>query len=254
MPFAGVVKMVSEGVMFAANRVSMSYRTRYGSFRSVDDVSLEVRKGEAVAVIGPSGCGKSSLLLACARLVPLDSGSVTFRGKALLRPSKDYSVLFQNNSLFPWMTVSDNVELPLRIRHVPAPERVATVAHWLNVVGMSEARNLFTRELSGGMRQRTALARAMVSKPELLFMDEGLSAADAIVRSSLRAGLKASVAAGELGILFVTHDLDEAALLANRCILLDGPPAHVVDEISIADGDGSGRLLRALATFRPNRT
>ena len=152
--------------MFAANRVSMSYRTRYGSFRSVDDVSLEVRKGEAVAVIGPSGCGKSSLLLACARLVPLDSGSVTFRGKALLRPSKDYSVLFQNNSLFPWMTVSDNVELPLRIRHVPAPERVATVAHWLNVVGMSEARNLFTRELSGGMRQRTALARAMVSKPE----------------------------------------------------------------------------------------
>lgn len=197
------------------------------------DVDARVEPGEFVAVIGPSGCGKTTLLsLVDGRLAP-DEGTVRVGGDPVTDPRPDVATVFQDFRLFPWRTVRANVELGLEIQGVPESERRERAATWLDTVGLSDVADSRPHELSGGMRQRVGLARALAVDPEVLLMDEPFGALDAQTRDRLQTELLRLLEDRPKTVLFVTHDVGEAAFLADRVLVLGGTPAGVVAEFDV---------------------
>lgn len=188
-------------------------------------LDLEVAPGELICILGPSGCGKSTLLKIIAGFLAPSSGQVLVHGLPVVRPGADRCVVFQEDALFPWLTVAENIALGLKGR-LPRPEREKEVERFLAMVGLSPYRGYLPRQLSGGMKQRVALARVLVLKPQLLLMDEPFGALDAQTREEMQKLLLGVWR--ELGhtILFVTHDISEAIVLADRIVVLDKIPGH----------------------------
>jgi len=198
------------------------------------DVSLTVRKGEFVSIIGHSGCGKSTLLNIVAGLTPATSGNVFVDNREVVEPGPDRAVVFQNHSLLPWLSVYQNVRLAVDKIFgdiMPRPERHEWTLRNLELVGMTEARNKKPAEISGGMKQRVGIARALSMKPKILLLDEPFGALDALTRAHLQD--RVMQISMELGntVMMITHDVEEAVLLSDRIVMLTNGPASTIGSI-----------------------
>lgn len=200
---------------------------------ALQDISMQVGDGEFAVVVGPSGCGKSTLLNIVAGLEPETEGQALINGRRIHGPGADRGMVFQSYTLFPWLTVRKNIEFGLRIKGIPAAERDETARRYLGLVGLSEFENALPSELSGGMKQRTAIARVLANKPEMLLMDEPFGALDAQTRLQLQ-DLTLDVWSKENAtVLFITHDIDEAILLADNVYIMSRRPGRIVETIPI---------------------
>jgi NitT/TauT family transport system ATP-binding protein len=222
-------------------------RTFPGGVVAIDGVDLTVAAGELVAILGPSGCGKSTLLRLVAGLDTAQGGEVLVRGGTPGRARVAY--VFQDAHLLPWRSVQRNVELPLELAGVRRRTRAEAASRQLAQVGLAEAVDRFPAQLSGGMRMRASLARALVTDPELLLLDEPFAAVDEITRQRLDEQLHALWAGRRVTVLFVTHSISEAAFLAQRIVVLSPRPARVVAEVAGLDGAERTALLRTEPAF-----
>jgi nitrate/nitrite transport system ATP-binding protein len=228
--------------MLQINEVGMTFATRRGPFVALRDISLDVERGEFVTLIGHSGCGKSTLLNLVAGLTTPTSGLLLLDDRELKGPGPDRGVVFQNHSLLPWLSCLDNVNL--------AVERVfgdtESKAQWrerslaaLELVGMSHAAAKRPHEISGGMKQRVGIARALAMEPKMLLMDEPFGALDALTRARLQDELLKIVAKSDKNpgatVMMVTHDVDEAVLLSDRIVMLTNGPAATIGEVLRVD-------------------
>jgi NitT/TauT family transport system ATP-binding protein len=218
----------------ALDSISLSYKTTSGApLLALDKINLEVKPGEFLCIVGPSGCGKSTLLHLIAGLQVQSSGTVLVDGKPVQGAGTDRILIFQDLGLFPWLTVSGNVEFGMKMKNVPKAEREEKVQHYLRLVQLSKFRNSYIHQLSGGMRQRVALARALATGPDVLLMDEPFAALDAQTRDLLHDELERIWAETGSTIVFVTHNVREAARLADRVALLTFRPGRVKEEFQV---------------------
>ena len=212
--------------MLTLDRVGKTYPN---GVRALDGISMRVEQGEIVAVVGGSGCGKSTLLRVTSGLEPASQGTVTLNGMLITAPHEKIGMIFQDPRLLPWLSVADNVGFGLA--HLRAAERNARVAMALRRVGLTEKAAMWPRELSGGQAQRVAIARALVPKPEVLLLDEPFSALDAFTRVDLQDHLLDLWADLKPTLLLVTHDVDEAIVLADRVLVMRAHPGRIFEEI-----------------------
>ena len=213
--------------------------------------SLTVRPGEFVTLLGPSGCGKSTLLNMTAGTLRPREGTIQFAGEPVVAVNRGVGYVTQEDTMLPWLTLAANVGLPLRMRHVPRAETGERVMALLRTFGLDHAAHLHPAQLSGGMKKRGLLARALIYQPRLLLMDEPFAALDAQLRTQLQRELRRVVSETGIAVLFVTHDLEEAALLSDRVVVIGGSPGHVIDEIAIDLGpERDAEALRFDDTFR----
>jgi NitT/TauT family transport system ATP-binding protein len=206
---------------------------RYGALQALDNISLTVREGETLALIGPSGCGKSTLLGIVGGLLQPSAGKVLLSGKPPADCLNPLTYVFQDFALLPWRTVAENVGLSLMPHGLPTDKRQARIAAILALTGLSEFANAYPRQLSGGMRQRVGLARALVVRPAVLLLDEPLSALDAQTRELLMEEMLAIWAQQQSTRLYVTHNLDEALRLADRIAVLSRRPGRLREIVEI---------------------
>ena len=208
----------------------------FGTTHVLSDITLEIEAGEVVVIVGFSGAGKTTLVSLLAGLEQPDAGSVTFRGQPVSAPGPERGVVFQNYSLLPWLTAGENVALAVDqvFAGWTREKRAAQVERFINMVGLDHARERKPAQLSGGMRQRVALARALAADPDVLLMDEPLSALDALTRATLQDGLERIARTSGKTIVLVTNDVDEAILLGDRIIPLSaGPGATLGPEFAV---------------------
>lgn len=214
--------------------VGKSFPTRQGEFVALRDIDLTVARGEFVALIGHSGCGKSTLLNLIAGLLTPDAGLILLDGREIRAPGPDRGVVFQGHSLLPWMTCFDNVYLAVeRVfgAREPKARLLQRTREALALVGLSAAAHKRPAEISGGMKQRVGIARALAIEPKMLLMDEPFGALDALTRARLQDELMAIVARLGITVLMVTHDVDEAVLLSDRIVMMTNGPAATIGEI-----------------------
>jgi NitT/TauT family transport system ATP-binding protein len=238
MPYDGTVRTgVSAGVRPAkllVENVSKTFHTRRSSVQALDNVSLRVGEGEFVCLVGPSGCGKSTLLDILAGLTLPDSGKVSADGEPITGPGRHRLVMFQESALFPWLNAVDNVMFGLKM--VPglnkAQRREIAEAH-LKLVGLEKFSRANIHELSGGMKQRVAFARSLAPDPQVLLMDEPLSALDAMTREQLYADIQRIQQQRKKTIVFVTHNVREAVCLGDRVVLLSPHPGRIREDFPI---------------------
>jgi NitT/TauT family transport system ATP-binding protein len=207
--------------------VSMVFGGKEAGVTALKDVSLDIAPGEFVCLLGPSGCGKSTLLNAIAGFITPTSGSVTVEGKPVTQPGPDRGMVFQEYALFPWMTVEKNIAFGLEIKGVRSSEINAKVEELLGILRLSEFRKRFPKDLSGGMRQRVAIARVLALDPPIMLMDEPFGALDALTRRSLQDELLRIWQTLQKTIVFVTHSIDEAIYLGSRIVVLSYRPGTV---------------------------
>jgi len=207
--------------------LSHTFTGRSGAVTALDEVNLEVNAGEFVAVVGRSGCGKSTLLRLVAGLVTPTTGEVWVGDQRVRRPRPSVSLVFQRPALLPWRSVLDNVMLPAEIHRWSRKEYRARAHELLELVGLAGFERRLPHELSGGMQQRVAVCRSLLTSPEVLLMDEPFSALDALTREELSAGLQDLHMRLRTTIMFVTHSIDEAVLLADRVVVLTERPGRV---------------------------
>jgi len=223
--------------MLTLERVGKTYPN---GVHALGGVTLEVGLGEIVAVIGGSGCGKSTLLRAIGGLDPPSEGAVVLDDERITAPHEKIGIIFQEPRLLPWLKVADNVGFGLGDR--PKAERATRVAAALKRVGLSDKAAMWPRELSGGQAQRVAIARALVPRPEVLLLDEPFSALDAFTRTDLQDHLLDLWADAKPTLILVTHDVDEAIVLADRVMVMCPRPGRIFDEIDVVGDEDQGRL------------
>ncbi len=232
-----------EDFSVAFSNVSKSYE---GSGEIIHDLSLNIRQGEFVSILGPSGSGKTTILKLAAGLIQPDKGSIkTSLGGQ--RTGRGY--VFQDAHLMPWKNVGENVELPLKILGTPASEREGAVARALDLVGLQTSASLMPDELSGGMKMRVSLARALVSNPKLLLLDEPFSALDEFTRYHLGEELRRIWLEKKFTVLFVTHSVSEATFISDRVCIFSDKPMKIVGDVNINLGGLRENRLRVDARF-----
>lgn len=221
-----VDKVVIEGL-------HKTYRTSSGRTAALQDVNLTIGKDEFVALVGPSGCGKSTLLRAISALIKPSRGVISIDGVRLSRPSNQIGIVFQQAVLLPWRSVLDNVLLPAEILRLDMDKARRRARDLLSTVGLSGFERRYPGELSGGMQQRAAICRALIHNPSMLLMDEPFAALDAMTREELGFELLRIWAAEKKTIVFVTHNISEAILLADRVVAMSPRPGRISDVISV---------------------
>lgn len=229
----GKDRPTSAGEMISVDGVSKTFRTGGNRFQALDDVSFEVRPGEMTVVIGPSGCGKSTLLRIIAGLERPDSGRVTIGGTEVRQVMPEIGVIFQELHLFPWLTVRRNVEFGLVSQGVPAEERTRTASELLSLVGLDGFHDAYITQLSGGMRQRVALARSLATNPRYLLLDEPFGALDEQTRMDLQEWLVRVREMTHKSMFLITHSIGEAVFLGNHIIVMAARPGRVMANIRV---------------------
>ncbi|MEE7505715.1 ABC transporter ATP-binding protein [Methylobacterium mesophilicum] len=211
----------------------LRYETMEGSVEAVSNASLTVQPGEFVSIIGPSGCGKSTLLNALAGFLKPSSGRVTVDGEAIAGPSADRGMIFQQYSLFPWKTVRENVEFGLKMKGVRRSERERQARTLLGLAGLTAFENHYPDRLSGGMKQRVGIVRALATGPRILLLDEPFGALDAQTRLIMQQILTNMWQRLKISVLFVTHDIDEAIFLSDRVYVMTARPGSIKAEVVV---------------------
>jgi NitT/TauT family transport system ATP-binding protein len=217
------------------DRLHKVYGTGPDAVTAVDGVSLSVGPGELLCIVGPSGCGKTTLLRCIAGLMAPTSGATRLDDQVVVAPPRSMAVVFQDysRSLLPWLTVHGNVVLPLKARRMPRSERDQLAADALTAVGLAGQGAKYPWQLSAGMQQRVAIARALAYRPEVLLLDEPFASVDAQTRAELQDLLLDVWQRTRFTVVFVTHDIDEAAYLADRIVVLSGSPARVKETVDV---------------------
>jgi NitT/TauT family transport system ATP-binding protein len=219
---------------FSIEHVSKHFRGKRGDVHALDDMSLQVRAGEFVCLVGPSGCGKSTLLDIMAGLAQPDAGAVLCDGREITGPGRHRLVMFQESALFPWLDVLGNVMFGLKLRDdLTRREQLDIAHHYLDLVGLGKFTRAHVHELSGGMKQRVAFARALAPDPQVLLMDEPLAALDALTREQLYGDIQRIWAESGKTIIFVTHNVREAVCLGDRVVLLSPRPGRIREHFDI---------------------
>ncbi|MGQ0569942.1 MAG: ABC transporter ATP-binding protein [Armatimonadota bacterium] len=233
---AGGSRVPSDVAAIALDKVSMAFEHQGAPLHVIDEISLTIRQGEFVSILGPSGCGKSTLLRLVADILQPTAGTISVLGRTPAEARKDRALgfVFQAPVLLPWLSAEENVALPLRIgkwgaRHTPR----ATPVELLNLVGLDGFNRARPNQLSGGMQQRVSIARALVSNPRILLMDEPFGALDAITRDRLNEELLGIWAKVGCTVIFVTHSIPEAVYLPNRVVVFSPRPAHIRQVVDI---------------------
>ncbi len=231
--------------------LNKKYGNQGSEVSALVDINLEIEEGEFICLLGPSGCGKSTLLKIVAGLIPATSGRIAIDGKTVDGPGPERAVVFQDYALFPWMTVRDNVEFGLQARGRPAKERREASDRLLAMVGLSEFANRFPHHLSGGMKQRVSIARALAVDPSLLLMDEPFGALDAQTRETLQDELLRIWRAYKKTVIFVTHSIEEALYLSDKIVVMTARPGRIKQVIHVEEprprdmtGETMGRFQR----------
>ncbi len=242
--------------------VSKTFKSRTGPVQALDRVSLKVNEGEFVCLVGASGCGKSTLLNIIAGLEKPDEGTVTADGQPVTQPGRVRLVMFQEAALFPWLDVFGNVLFGLKLKpNLTSKDRKDVARYYLELVGLTKFERANIHELSGGMKQRVALARALASNPRMLLMDEPFAALDALTREQLYGDLQKIWEARRKTIIFVTHNVREAACLGDRFLLFSPHPGRVREEFviklprprdinSTELAEYASRIMRSLKGFK----
>ena len=216
------------------DNVSLRYQTPAGStFTALEQVSFEVPDEQFAVLVGPSGCGKSSLLYLTAGLAEPTSGEIFVGGKQVDGPGADRGMVFQGYTLFPWLTVRQNIEFGLKRRSMRSKERKEIVEYYLNEVGLTRFADNYSKQLSGGMMQRVAIARALANDPKILLMDEPFGALDSQTRLQMQQLLLKVWEHSKKTVLFVTHDIDEAILLGDRIFVMGARPGRIKEVLDV---------------------
>jgi ABC-type nitrate/sulfonate/bicarbonate transport system ATPase subunit len=199
----------------------------------LDKVDIELKANEFICLVGSSGCGKSALLKIIAGLMSPSQGEVRVEGEAVEGPGSDRGMVFQSYSLFPWLTVAQNIEFGLKLQGMPKQERQDRIAYYLDVVGLSRFAQALPKQLSGGMKQRAAIARALANEPEVMLMDEPFGALDAQTKEQLQQFMQEIWERTHMTILMVTHDVEEAIFLSHRVYIMDSHPGRIRENRTI---------------------
>lgn len=200
---------------------------------AVDNLNILVNKGEFVTIVGPSGCGKSTFLMSVDGLIPLDNGEIYINGQKTTSPGPDRALVFQEFALLPWRTVESNVEFGLEFRNVPADDKKKIIDKYIKMVGLAGFEKHYPHQLSGGMRQRAGLARALAVNPDILLMDEPFAAIDAQTREIMAMELLRIWDREKKTVLFVTHSIDEAIYLADKIVVMTARPGMAKEIIDV---------------------
>jgi NitT/TauT family transport system ATP-binding protein len=232
-PLANITPLKPAGAIEVRN-VGQIFKTSTQDVMALEDVSLDVKPGRFVVLVGPSGCGKSTLLMMMAGLQHPSTGTIRISGAPIEKPDPNrVGVVFQEASLFPWLTAEDNVEFPLALRGVAKAERRAKAEEALKLVGLEGFGKRHPHELSGGMKQRVSIARGLVQDPPVLLMDEPFAALDEQTRMTMGDELLRIWAATGKTVVFVTHSLTEAVYLADEVVVMSARPGRIVDQLQV---------------------
>lgn len=230
--------------------VSKRFTTRKGSLVVLEQVSIHLEMNELVSIVGTSGSGKSTLLRIIAGLLTASAGVVQVDGEPVTGPGPDRGMIFQHDTLYPWLSVASNVEYGMKMRGIPRQERREQVAYYLQMVGLDKFAEALPYQLSGGMKQRAAIARALANNPKLLLMDEPFGALDAQTRLSMQEFLLHIWRETHTSILLVTHDVPEAVLLSQRIYVLTSHPGRVKMEVIVPFGEDRDAGVKRTPEFR----
>ena len=245
--------MTAEGARdrISFEHVSVEFETQSGALRVVDDVTYSIRDGEFVSVIGPSGCGKTTTMNLVAGFVRPTSGRVLLDGEPVAAPGPDRGVIFQEYGVFPWLTVRENIAFGLNLRasRVPESERQPVVERYMRLMGLADFADAWPKTLSGGMRQRLAIARAYAVRPEFLLMDEPFGALDAQTRSAMQDLLIEVLQTEGKTVMLITHSVEEAAYLSDRIVVMTARPARIREIVAVPFGHPREESLHEKAEF-----
>jgi NitT/TauT family transport system ATP-binding protein len=233
--------------------MNLSFRQvekHFGDLRVVERFERDIAPGELVALVGPSGCGKSTLLHMAAGLEKPSAGQVLAEGRPVRRPDPSRMLMFQENALYPWLTLVQNVAMALELQKIGRAEARRQARLWLDKVRLKGFEDYFPHQVSGGMRQRCALARAFITHPEVLLLDEPFGALDALTRMTLQDALRTLIRETRPTVLLVTHDVDEALFLADRILVFSARPSRVLKEFHLTDTDKTHDLSNFAAMRR----
>ena len=238
----------SAGVLLKIDNVSVSFT---GTKDVLAEASLAVRAGEFVSLLGPSGCGKSTLLNLTAGTLKPRKGNIQFNGLPVTTINQNVGYVTQEDTMLPWLSLLANVALPLRMRRLPSAVVRERAMDLLRKFHLEAAAHLYPAQLSGGMKRRGLLARALIYEPRLLLMDEPFAALDSQLRTELQTELRRVVNETGVAVLFVTHDIEEAALLSDRVVVIGGVPGRIIDDVAIDLGtERDAEVLKFEDKFR----
>ena len=224
-------KMASTNI--SAEHITKVYQARKKQTVAMQDCSIQILENEFVCIVGASGCGKSTLLRMLAGLDFPTEGTITVNDKPVTGPGVDRGMVFQGYTLFPWLTVEQNLRYGLKLKKMPKPQQDEIVDKYLKIIGLSNFRNAYPHQLSGGMKQRVAIARMLANSPEFLLMDEPFGALDALTRDHLNEELLKIWQKTKKTVIFVTHSIEEATFLSDRVLVMSARPGRVKEMVEI---------------------
>lgn len=209
------------------------YTSNKKSVKAIEDVSIDIQDNDFVCIVGPSGCGKSTLLRMLAGLDFPTEGQIIVNDRKVTGPGPDRGMVFQTYTLFPWMTVEDNIKFGLKIKKLPKEEQQEIADRYLEIIDLTKFAKSYPKELSGGMKQRVAIARALANQPEVLLMDEPFGALDPHTKSMMQLLMREIWEKEHPTVVFITHDIDEAVFLANKVYVMSARPGKVIKEVNV---------------------
>lgn len=214
-------------------KLGKTFRSQKQPLVVLENINLQVYPNEFVSIVGKSGCGKSTLLNIIAGLVPPTDGQVLMDGEAVQGSGRDRGLVFQNYTLFPWLTVAQNIGYGLKLQRLPKREQVQRIAYYLEVVGLTQFANAYPKQLSGGMKQRVAIARALANEPDVLLLDEPFGALDTQTKEQMQQFVLDLWEQTHVTVLMITHDVEEAIFLSQRIYVMSAHPGQIKAEIGI---------------------
>lgn len=224
---------MADAKLVASNVCKIYNAGKKNAFKAIDDVNVEVCENEFVCMVGPSGCGKSTLLRMFAGLDFPTSGEITIDGEKIIGPGANRGMVFQTYTLFPWMTVEDNIKFGPKLKKMTKQEQQEITDKYLTAIGLEKFRNSRPKELSGGMKQRVAIARALANNPEVLLMDEPFGALDLFTKSQMQLMMRELWQRERTTIVFITHDIEEAVFLGTKVYVMSASPGQIREIIDI---------------------